>query len=215
MKMLYKRILFTIGFLLFIIFLLTSFFAYNYFSGNVHTVIPGQIYRSGQLNNKQLLKYTKKYHIKTIINLRGIYRNAHWYQVESQFVKAHNIIYYSPWFKSNRLPPKKSLQHLVYLLETVPKPLMFHCEGGADRSGMAAAISYILFKPNASIAQIKRQDSWIYNALLRKSVGHQLLPNYFNYLKQHHQASSKAAFMAWLNSPEKLTPHFETFIWVF
>lgn len=110
------------------------FFAINYFSGNVHVVIPDKIYRSAQLSPEQLNYYVEKYHLKTIINLRDIYADALWYQKESQFAVAHYLKYFSPWFKSNRLPPKADLQHLVFLLETAPKPLMFHCEGGADRS---------------------------------------------------------------------------------
>ena len=190
------------------------FFVYlgiNFYSGNEHVVIPGQIYRSGQLNAAELKKYTEKYHIKTIINLRGAFPDSEWYQVEHKFAATHRINYFSLKFLAHTLPSKSELQYLVYLLEISRKPLLFHCEGGADRTGMAAAISLILFKPDASIHDIKIQDSWIYNTISPTTVGYQVVANYFDFLKKNHQVSSKAVFFAWLNSPEEMQPYYGYF----
>lgn len=179
----------------------------NYFSGNVHTVIPGKIYRTAQLNKKQLTRVNEKLHLKSMINLRGKWPNDHWYQVESQFAKAHHLNYYPIQFSAYRLPTKKRLRELVHLLQTVPKPLSFHCEGGADRTGLAAAISVILFQKNPTLTQIKRQASWHYNAISRETVGYQVLMNYFAWLKKVHYQQSKSHFLQWLYSPVKMKPY--------
>jgi undecaprenyl-diphosphatase len=180
---------------------------YNFFSDNVHTVIPGQIYRSAQFDHEKLTHYTKKFQLKTIINLRGSWPTNHWYQVESRFAKTHHLNYYPIQFSAYHLPPKNRLRELVKLLQTAPKPLIFHCEGGADRTGMAAAISTILFHKNPSIGLIKRQASWYFNAISRKTVGYQMLRNYFAWLKQHHYQQSKQHFLEWVNSPAKMKPY--------
>lgn len=191
-----------------VILFISTRLAYNFFSGNVHTVIPGQIYRSAQLDHKQLTNYEKQFHLKTIINLRGSWPSNHWYQVESRFAKKNHLNYFPIKFSAYALPSKEKLRELVHLLETAPKPLIFHCEGGADRTGMAAAISVILYDKNPSIALIKKQASWHYNAISRKTVGYQMLRNYFEWLKQnHYKQSSKKLFLEWINSPVKMKPY--------
>lgn len=186
---------------------------YNYLINNVHTVIPGKIYRSAQLDKKGLTKYTKKFHLKTIIDLRGEWPTNHWYAVESHFAKKNHLHYYPVQFSAYHLPPKKNLQALVKLLQVAPKPLIFHCEGGADRTGMAAAISIILFEKNPSMHLIKKQASWHYNAISRSTVGYQMLQNYFAWLKQnHHKHSSKKLFLEWVNSSAKMKPYYGWFL---
>ncbi|EKD77353.1 MAG: hypothetical protein ACD_42C00365G0001 [uncultured bacterium] len=181
---------------------------YDYVTDNVHTVIPGKIYRSAQLDRNGLTKYTEKFHLKTIINLRGTWSSNHWYQVESHFAKRNHLHYYSPRFEAYALPSKQALRALVQLLQTAPKPIIFHCEGGADRTGMAAAISVILYDKNPSFTLIKKQASWHYNAISRKTVGYQMLRNYFAWLKQHHHARpTKKLFLEWVNSPVKMKPY--------
>lgn len=182
-----------------------AYLGYNYFSDNVHTVIPGQIYRSAQFDHAALTKYTKKLQLKTIINLRGRWPSNPWYQVESAFAHKHHLNYYSVQFSSYEVPSKSQLQELVALLQTAPKPLIFHCEGGADRTGMAAAISVILFDKHPTKKQIERQASWHYNAISPRTVGYQVMRNYFAWLKQNHFHSSKERFLQWvgLSAPLK------------
>lgn len=189
-----------------------SFLGYNYFSGNVHTVIPGKIYRSAQFDHKRLLYYTDKLHLKSMINLRGAWPKNHWYQVESSFAKTHRLHYFPLQFSSYLLPTKKQLRELVHVLQTAPKPLIFHCEGGADRTGMAAAISVILFDKDPSLMQIKRQASWHYNVISRFTVGYQVMRNYFAWLKAYHYHSSKERFLEWVNSPVKMKPYSGWFV---
>lgn len=205
----FKRFcLFIVGILLAIGVIVGARLAHNFFSDNVHTVIPSKIYRTAQLDHTELKKYTEKFHLKTIINLRGSWPSNHWYQVENHFAKTHHLDYYPIQFSAYHLPPKKMLRELVHILQTAPKPLAVHCEGGADRAGMASAISVILYTHNPSITQIKRQVSWHYNVISRKTVGYQMLRNYFAWLKQHHHAhSSRKLFLEWVNSSVKMKPY--------
>ena len=208
-----KRLLSLFIVLLLPVLLLMGHLGYNYFViHNVHTVIPGKIYRSAQLNAAGLRKYTGQFHLKTIIDLRGSWPTNHWYQVESHFAKVNHIDYVPIQFSSYSLPTKKRLAELVHVLQTAPKPLIFHCEGGADRTGMAAAISVILFDHDPTMTDIKKQASWHYNAISPRTVGYQVLRNYFAWLKQNHLQSSKKYFLLWLNLPIKMKPYHGWFV---
>ena len=195
-----------------IVFYIAGHLGFNYLTKNVHVVIPDKIYRAAQLNQQEWETYTQKYHFKTIINLRGPWPSNSWYRIEKNFAKKNHIHYYSIYFLAYELPNKNNLRKLVHVLLTAPKPLVFHCEGGADRTGMAAAISVILFDKHATIAQIKYQDSWHYNAISRKTIGYQVLRNYFAWLKQHHDTLSKNSFLKWLNSSAQMKPYYGWFL---
>ena len=193
--------------------IIASRLGYNFFTDNVHPVIPSEIYRTAQLDKAGLEKYTQQFGIKTVINLRGVWKNDHWYRVESQFAKKNNLNYYPMQFSAYDLPSKQELRDLVQLLETAPKPLMFHCEGGADRTGMAGAISIILFDKNPSMAQIMRQASWHYNAISSRTVGYQVMRNYFAWLKaNHYHSSTKKRFLEWLDLPVEMKPYHGWFV---
>lgn len=184
----------------------------NYFSENVHTVIPNSIYRSAQLNEQQLAYYSKKFHLQSMINLRGAWKNDHWYQVESQFVKNHHIHYVSIHLQAYALPTKQQLQLLVNTLNFLPKPLIFHCEGGADRTGLASMMSFILFKQSPTITELKHQVSWRYNVISPRSTGYQVLRNYLVWLKLHHYQQSKARFLEWVYSSSPMKPYYGWFL---
>lgn len=179
-------------------------FGLNYFFNNVHTVIPGKIYRSAQLNQSELAKYAQKFQLKSIINLRGVWEKEGWFQVEKKFTTKEQLHYYTIHFSAYELPPKRNLKTLIKILQIAPKPLMFHCEGGADRTGMASAISLILFDKDATISQIKNQVSWHFNVISKSTVGYQILRNYFSWLKFNHYKSSAERFLEWVNSPEPM-----------
>lgn len=186
---------------------------YNYVTDNVHTVISGKIYRTAQLDHAGLKKYTKQFQLKTIINLRGAWPTNHWYRVESNFAKKNYLHYYSIQFSAYRLPAKNKIRELVRVLQTAPKPLAFHCEGGADRTGMASIISLILFNQHPTMMQLKREASWYYNAVSGYTVGYQVLRNYLAWLKLHHdKQSSKKLFFEWLHSSAKMKPYHGWFL---
>lgn len=186
------------GFILLMLSLGTHF-AYNYFTDNVHVVLPHKIYRSAQLNAQELTAYQQQYHLKSIINLRGIWTDDGWYQVETQFAQQHHLTYVPLYLSAYKLPTHDQLMQLIHILETTPQPYMFHCKSGADRTGLASAISLILFDPNVTIAQLKNEMSWEYNVSSPRSVGFQVMQNYFYWLQQHHLVCNKTNFLHWAN----------------
>src|SRR5437762_10917744 len=55
-----------------------------FIGGNVHTVIPGKLYRGAQPTSASLRALSQSYGIRTIVNLRGSCNPQDWYVEEAQ-----------------------------------------------------------------------------------------------------------------------------------
>ena len=159
------------------------------------------------MNEEHLEYYTKKYHIKSILNFRGKHLDDDWWVIEDRFAEKESLYYVSVDFNALKLPSKTQLLMLVNLLETAPKPLIFHCNQGADRTGMASALSIILFSDHPSKALIEKQASWRYAVVSPHSVGYQVMQNYFAWLNERALPISKETLMQFLHSPQKMKPY--------
>jgi protein tyrosine/serine phosphatase len=110
-------------------------------------VDPGVLYRSGQPNEAQLVLLTERYHLHTIVNLRGTTEgNADWYVVEQGFCAAHHLNFVS----IDLTDPKHLRSVLRPFLEVVAdatnRPVLVHCEFGSARTGFAVAAYRIVFQ---------------------------------------------------------------------
>ncbi len=106
---------------------------------NIHTVEEGQLYRSATLKPNALENLIQKKDIKTIINLRGE-SSSEWYQKEVEVVQKTGITLENIQMRASRLPLRKDLLKLIELFETAERPILIHCQAGADRTGEAAAM---------------------------------------------------------------------------
>ena len=59
-------------------------------------------------------------------------------------------------FSSGRLPSVNELRQLVEVLDHTEYPILFHCQRGADRTGLASALALLLCT-DASFAEGRRQ----------------------------------------------------------
>ncbi len=131
------------AFLIFVIFIISIFglyYAYNWFTGNFHVVTANEAYRSKQLNKKQLDCCINKYAIKSILNLRGDEPGAKWYEDEINISSYYGIKHYDFELPAMFEPEEKDMIQIINILKTAPKPMLIHCLGGADRSGLVSAI---------------------------------------------------------------------------
>lgn len=109
-------------------------------TGNFHTVVDGQLYRSAQPNRARLLSYVTSHGIRTIVNLRGARPGVEWYDEErSAALEARVDIVDFAMSASEVLPPDR-VADLVALLRDLPKPILIHCRTGADRTGLASVL---------------------------------------------------------------------------
>lgn len=109
-------------------------------SGNFHTVIPGELYRSAQPTAGQIESYAQNYGIRTIVNLRGASKDASWYKDEISTAQRLGIKHIDFRMVASRGLTAEQADQLVALLRDAPKPILIHCQGGADRTGLASVI---------------------------------------------------------------------------
>jgi protein tyrosine/serine phosphatase len=118
----------------------TSYFLYIEERGNFHPITEGEAYRSAQLDSDELEYYIDKYNIKSILNLRGKNPDAPWYVEEIEISKEHNVMHYDIPLSASHEPGNDDIQMITEIFRSAPRPILIHCRGGADRSGLAAAM---------------------------------------------------------------------------
>lgn len=109
--------------------------------GNFHPITPREAYRSAQLDQDELEYYIHKFGIHSIINLRGNNVGESWYAKEIATSRKLGIRHYDLGVLSaGRRPSSHEIEKLLKIFRIAPRPVLIHCQGGADRSGLAAAL---------------------------------------------------------------------------
>lgn len=117
-----------------------GYLAFLQLSGNFHTVVPGEFYRSAQPSASQLEDYASRYGIKTVINLRGKNDKAAWYNEEIAAAERLGIQHIDFAMSASAIVTHDVAEQLVEVMKSAPKPILIHCKAGADRSGIVSAI---------------------------------------------------------------------------
>lgn len=109
-------------------------------TGNVHTVIPGQLYRSAELSRNGFEQVIARFHIRTVINLRGANPGERWYDDELAATRVTGAQHVDLRMSATHRPSPAKLREINTILSRVEPPILVHCEAGADRSGLVAAL---------------------------------------------------------------------------
>ncbi len=120
--------------------LTAGYFLYAEEQGNFHAITPGEAYRSGQLDRDELKYYINKHHIKSIINLRGKNPGTAWYMEELKVSAENGAAHFDLPLSASHEPGEEDVRKLMEIFMQAPRPVLIHCQGGADRSGLAAAM---------------------------------------------------------------------------
>jgi protein tyrosine phosphatase (PTP) superfamily phosphohydrolase (DUF442 family) len=111
---------------------------------NFHAVLPGEVYRCGQPTGPNLERFVREHGIRTVVNLRGCCPGADWYRAEAEAASALGVSLEDVNFSATRLPSPQSVGQLVELIDRADYPILFHCQQGADRTGLASALAVLL-----------------------------------------------------------------------
>lgn len=168
---------------------------------NYHPVVPGVIYRSAQPTARSLRRYCENDGIRSVINLRGPWRNAGWYQEEIESADDLGIRHFDISLHTHRLAPLAELRKLVKTFDECPKPMLLHCRQGADRTSLACAIYMILYQnqtPQEAITQY-RLDCFHTGWARGYHLPH-MFDCYSEWLKREKREHSADDFREWINS---------------
>jgi len=188
------RCLIAVGIIMGIIFY--YFYAFN----NFHEVVEKRIYRSAQLSEKKLKRIIVKKKLKSIINLRGKTEGKKWYEMEKKIAEDNGIQYYSFRFVAHSLPNCTQLDALIEAFKAAPRPLLLHCKGGADRTGLASALVLAIEK-NSPLSELKQQFSMLYGVIpFTGSTGHLLFSQYENWLNKNGSSHDRDVLLYWIKN---------------
>ncbi|MDP3896806.1 MAG: dual specificity protein phosphatase family protein [Mesorhizobium sp.] len=137
------------------------FLGYRQISGNFHVVAPGELYRSAQPTPDRLAGYVAAHGIRTVVNLRGANDGAGWYDAEKRASAALGLNHIDFAMSARARLGDERMSQLIAILLTAEKPILVHCMGGADRSGLASAL-YLTFVKGVAPEIAERQLSIFY-----------------------------------------------------
>jgi undecaprenyl-diphosphatase len=123
-----------------VLLLALGYVLYVKIQGNFHAITPGQAYRSAQLDRDELAHYVKQYNIKSVLNLRGSNAGERWYEDELAACQELKVMHYDVELSAYREPTDTQVRQLLDIFNTAPRPLLIHCNSGADRAGLVAAM---------------------------------------------------------------------------
>ena len=128
---------------------------------NFYELQPSLAYRTKTLEKDVLENYIKTHNIKTILNLREVNSNSLWYKQEEDLAKKHGIALKTVALNPLTLPTIEQLKQILNAFDKMPRPLLIHCEHGADRTGLVSAL-WVIEKMNGTLEQALRQlDSFL------------------------------------------------------
>jgi protein tyrosine phosphatase (PTP) superfamily phosphohydrolase (DUF442 family) len=167
---------------------------------NFVTVIPGQVYRSGQMSPSDLEWHVRWYGLRSVINLRGSNPDCDWYQEELAATERLGVSHYDFDSDGCRPPNPKEVRELIALLHCCEKPVLFHCYSGIDRTGIVAAICVLLLDEGGSPAKAHAQFAvryghWPWRASTVNNRAFVTL--YEDWLNAHGYAPSNRRFEHW------------------
>ncbi|HJT76752.1 MAG TPA: tyrosine-protein phosphatase, partial [Gemmataceae bacterium] len=166
--------------------------------GNFHELVPGRVYRCAQPSPACLERLIRGHGIRTVINLRGRSDPQDWYMDECRVTQRLDIEHEDIAFSAGRLPPAGEVRRLVEVLDHCEYPIVFHCQRGADRTGLCAAM-VLLLESDSSLAAARWQLGLRYGHLALGRPGNLdwFLDLYADWLRDTGQVHSPAAFHRW------------------
>jgi protein tyrosine/serine phosphatase len=129
--------------------------------GNFQAVQEHVLYRSAQLGKGELESFARQYGLKSVLNLRGAHPGTYWYDQEMAATHDLGLGHYDYPLSAKRFVTGREIADILAIVRDAPKPLLIHCQSGADRSGLVAALfRYAL--AGAGAAEAGRQLSLVY-----------------------------------------------------
>jgi hypothetical protein len=166
---------------------------------NIHVTVPGKLYRGAEPSAVGLETLADRYHIRTVVNLRGACDPSDWFAEEIKATHRLQMSQEDICMASGRLPSDQELRKLVDVLDHAEYPLFLHCRRGADRTGLAAAV-YMLLETDATFAEARGQLGLRYGhvSLGRTALMDLFLDLYADWLRANGKEHTRDRFRHWV-----------------
>jgi protein tyrosine/serine phosphatase len=153
---------------------------------NFHAVIAGQVYRSGQMSGNALARVIQERGIKSVVNLRGGGGQDGWYREETNTTHQFGVGHYDFSLSAGREVSDEEIEAIMETLRHAPKPVLIHCNGGADRTALISAI-YLYTTQGETAAEASRALSPFYGHIphLRWRYSIAMDHSYWHYVSNH------------------------------
>jgi protein tyrosine/serine phosphatase len=158
---------------------------------NFAEVIPGKLYRCNHPTPGRLAAATRRYGLKTLINLRG-QRICGSDSLSRDAAARLGLSHIDMAFESRGAPHRDRILRFADIYRQLITPALMHCKSGADRTGLAAGLA-ILFEGGTS-AEALAQLSWRFGHFSQARTG--ILDAFF--MVYARQAEGRIAFQDWV-----------------
>jgi protein tyrosine/serine phosphatase len=135
---------------------------------NWAAVTPGRLYRSNHPTPARLAAATRRYGIRTLINLRGI-RPCGSDALSRDAAERLGLQHIDAPFESRGAPHRDRILRLAEIYRSIEEPALIHCKSGADRAGLAAGLFLLL--NGATAEKALGQLSWRFGHFHRSRTG--------------------------------------------
>jgi protein tyrosine phosphatase (PTP) superfamily phosphohydrolase (DUF442 family) len=175
------------------------------FHNNFFEVVPGVLYRSGEMPPQDLEEIIQQYAIASVLDLRIsgelIARNG---MSEHQLVTNLDASYVNVPLATTRVPTKEELLHLEETLHSLTTPILIHCSTGALRTGVVTSL-WLQEVTGVSPEEAKKQlspyfgYSYIEYVYKKWTNGHPPLPYFlYRYWSDQKRDATFSNFHSWL-----------------
>ncbi|MGH7120476.1 MAG: tyrosine-protein phosphatase [Acetobacteraceae bacterium] len=106
---------------------------------NFAPVVAGRLYRANHPTPGRLARLTRRYGLKTLINLRGQAKNGA-DALTREAAARLGLAFVDLPLESRGVPQVSRLLRLIDVYRSMAEPALIHCKSGADRAGLAAAV---------------------------------------------------------------------------
>ena len=158
---------------------------------NFAAVAPGRLYRCNHPTPQHLARFTRRYGIKTLINLRGQTRNGS--DALSRDAAARlGLDFIDMALESRGAPQRDRILRLHDIFNTMRAPALIHCKSGADRAGLAAGL-FVLFE-GGTAREALQQLSLRFGHIKQARTG--ILDAFFHHYAR--EAEGRKPFLDWV-----------------
>ncbi len=179
---------------------LVLFFRDFLFHENLHTVIAGDVYRSAQPSPEMLERWTRTIGLRSLINLKGANPQDRTEGATTRTAIAAGLDIQYVRLSARRWPSPAEVEQLIAGLDAAPRPVLIHCHGGTDRSGLAAAIALLLEGRGPERAGKQFSLEFGYPGSLLGSDLPGFVESYRDWLANSKQPHTAQRFRAWVRT---------------